>query len=115
MRAGALCMPRQSSPNKKPACGVRAGLREKRRLFLSAAAGAGWLGRGAARAGLPCRSAAAYWVVVPVLVELLVLELLEFEELLLEEELSVTRTVSEMAVPTFCVPLGEMPVTTAVA
>ncbi len=106
--------PHPHQPKSPPAVLRRRACERSAAWVLSAAAGAGYLGRGAARAGLPCRSAEAYWVVVPVVVELLVLELVELEELLLEE-LSATRTVSEMAVPAFCVPLGEMPVTTAVA
>ncbi len=57
----------------------------------------------------------AYWVVVvPVLFEVPDVDELELELLELDE-VSARRTVSEMAVPCFCVPLGEMPVTTAVA
>ena len=89
---------------KKPACGsVQAGLREKCRLYFGRVLRLG--------ARPPCT---AYWVVVvPVLLEVPDVDELELELEL--EELSARRTVSEIAVPCFCVPLGEMPVTMAVA
>ena len=103
LRSGA-CAKGVRTSRKKPACGsVQAGLREKCRLFFGRVLRLG--------ARPPCT---AYWVVVvPVLLEVPDVDELELELEL--EELSARRTVSEIAVPCFCVPLGEIPVTMAVA
>ena len=103
LRSGA-CAKGMRASRKKPACGsVQAGLREKCRLYFGRVLRLG--------ARPPCT---AYWVVVvPVLLEVPDVDELELELEL--EELSARRTVSEIAVPCFCVPLGEMPVTMAVA